>query len=93
MLGREAVRDRGIERLQRLHLAVEPCVGFGPEAIGPAQAGPQILDAEILETVELRGDAVEIALRGKVAREAGARLLVFGLIVAFFRLGPNRATE
>src|SRR4051812_41223808 len=42
-LRRETERQRHIERLQRLHLLIEPALGTGAKTVGPAQAGAQML--------------------------------------------------
>jgi UDP-glucuronate decarboxylase len=38
VLGREAEGERHVEVFERAHLAVEPALGIGPEAVGPAEA-------------------------------------------------------
>src|SRR4051812_47957099 len=45
----KAERQRYVERLERLHLRVEPVPGLRTEAVGPAQPGPHMLDAQLLE--------------------------------------------
>src|SRR5205085_5154348 len=46
VLGREAERQRDVEALERAHLAIEPAVGAGAEAVGPAEAGAQVAHPE-----------------------------------------------
>ena len=42
----EAERESDVELVERRHLPVKPCVRIGPVAVGPAQAGAQMPDAE-----------------------------------------------
>lgn len=44
---REAEGQRNIERLQLLHLEIEPLLRAGPEAVGPTQASAQIPDTQV----------------------------------------------
>src|SRR5205814_9961613 len=45
MLRSKTEGQGGVERLQSLHLAVEPLVSAGPEAVRPAQAGAHVTDS------------------------------------------------
>ena len=45
-LRRKTERQRDVKLLQRSHLAVEPLQGIRAEAVRPAQAGPQVGDAQ-----------------------------------------------
>src|SRR5215217_279946 len=45
----EAVGEGDVELVDGLHLAVEPGVGAGPEAVRPGEAGAQLPDAELAE--------------------------------------------
>src|SRR3954469_23734843 len=47
MFRREAKSKRGSEFFQRLHLPVEPGLRLGPKRIGPTQARPKVLHAEL----------------------------------------------
>src|SRR5690606_31601911 len=47
-LRRDAEGEGDIEALERLHLAVEPGVRVRAKAVGPAQAGSQVPDPELL---------------------------------------------
>ena len=49
VLRSEAVRDRNVERLQRFHLPVEPVERIRPIIVGPTDARPNVLHAEILQ--------------------------------------------
>ena len=51
-LGRETERQRDGERLERLHLAVEPRLRVRALPVGPAQAGAEVPDAELLQPAD-----------------------------------------
>src|SRR5579884_1217833 len=51
MFGGKTECHRYVEALQRLHLPVEPRLRIGPEAVRPADAGPQIFDAQSPQAV------------------------------------------
>ena len=61
MLGGEAEGDRRIEVGERLHLPVEPVERIGAEAVGPAETGTQLGDAEALVAKLGLGDVVTFA--------------------------------
>src|SRR5262245_64171694 len=62
VLRREAEGDGDVERRQRLHLPVEPVERIGPEAVGPGEAGPEMLDAEPLEPAHRIGEAMILVM-------------------------------
>src|SRR6185369_10497034 len=49
VLGGEAVGEGHVEAVERRHLAVEPGVGPGTEAVRPGEAGAQVPDPEVLQ--------------------------------------------
>src|SRR3954463_8831217 len=48
-LRREAVGQGDVEGVERGHLAIEPGLRVGPEAVRPAEAGAEMADSELAQ--------------------------------------------
>ena len=75
MFGRKAVGDGRLERLQRLHLTVEPALGAGTKAVRPAQPGAHMAYAEIAQPANRVIQAMVFEMKPLADSERG-RVLV-----------------
>src|SRR5204863_6730959 len=87
-LGRKAERQGDVERFERLHLAVEPCLRVRPVPVRPAQAGTQMSDAEPLQPADGAIEAWILEVKpladaelGRALREARRRAF-WGAVLA-----------
>src|SRR5579885_182957 len=74
LLGSEAKGEGDVKRLEGFHLAVKPALPAGTIAVGPTEAGAELLDAEfaepadgVLEAMVLEMEPLADAELGRVA--------------------------